>query len=75
MALLNVIRPEYAVVSCGAGNPYGHPHLAALQNFAAVGTTVYSTEKSGTVVMTTDGLTYSFNTSAALTLADAGDQG
>lgn len=74
MALLNIIKPEYVVVSCGADNPYGHPHLAALQNFAAVGATVYSTEKSGTVVMTTDGLTYSFNTSNALTLADAGDQ-
>lgn len=74
MALLSAIKPEYVVVSCGAGNLYGHPHIAALQNFASVGATVYSTEKSGTVVMTTDGLTYSFNTSNALTLADAGDQ-
>ena len=30
--------------------------------------------KSGTVVMTTDGITYSFNTDKALTTADAGDK-
>lgn len=74
MTLLNAVKPEYVVVSCGADNTYGHPHLAALQNFAAIGATAYSTEKSGTVIMTTDGLTYSFNTAAALTLADAADK-
>jgi beta-lactamase superfamily II metal-dependent hydrolase len=72
MTLLSVIKPEYVVVSCGVGNTYGHPHIEALQNFAAAGATVYGTEKSGTIVMTTDGATYSFSTSDALTLADAG---
>jgi len=75
MALLSVIKPEYVVVSCGAGNTYGHPHTQALENFASVGAVTYGTVKSGTVVMTTDGTTYSFNTSAALTLADAEDKG
>ena len=72
MALLSVIKPEYVVVSCGTGNTYGHPHAEALENFAAVGAKVFGTEKSGTVVMTTDGVTYSFNTAKTLTLADAG---
>ena len=74
MTLLSVIKPEYAVVSCGLGNTYGHPHLQALENFAAAGVTVYGTEKSGTIVMKTDGTTYSFNTAAALTAADAGNK-
>jgi competence protein ComEC len=75
MALLSAIKPEYVVVSCGAGNTYGHPHTQALENFASVGAVTYGTVKSGTVVMTTDGAAYSFNTSAALTLADAEDNG
>ena len=36
------------------------------------GTTVYGTGKSGTIILSTDGRTYSFNTDQALTLADAG---
>lgn len=74
MALLEAAKPEYVVVSCGKDNSYKHPHLQALENFAAVGATVYSTMTSGTVVMTTDGTTYSFNTDRALTAADAGDR-
>jgi competence protein ComEC len=57
MALLSVIKPEYVVVSCGTGNTYGHPHAEALENFAAGRRhRVFGTEKSGTVVMTTDGV-------------------
>ena len=48
----------------GAGTRY--------QRLFAAGTTVYGTGKSGTVVLTTDGWTYSFNTTQALTAADAG---
>lgn len=72
MTLLSAITPEYVVVSCGVGNTYGHPHAEALRNFAAVGAAVYGTEKSGTIILTTDGSTYSFNTADALTPADAG---
>ena len=42
------------------------------QRLFAAGTTVYGTGKSGTVVLTPDGWTYSFNTAQALTAADAG---
>lgn len=72
LSFLEEIRPEYVVISCGEGNSYGHPHLEALQNFADVGAVSYSTEKSGTVVMTTDGSSYWFNTDAALDEDDAG---
>ena len=69
---LEVIRPEYAVVSYKTGNTYGHPTAVVLQRLFDFGTTVYGTGKSGNVVLTTNGQAYSFNTNMALTLMDAG---
>ena len=69
---LDVIRPEYAVISYLVGNDYHHPAPSALRRLLACGATVYGTGKSGTVILTTDGVSYSFNTAAALTMADAG---
>ena len=69
---LQVVNPEYAVVSYLVGNSYHHPTLKALQRLFDQGTTVYGTGKSGSIILTTDGQTYAFNTDLALTLADAG---
>ena len=69
---LDVIQPEHAVVSYKLGNTYGHPTTGVLQRLFDCGTTVYGTGKSGTVVLTTNGQAYSFNTNMALTPADAG---
>ena len=71
-ALLSVIRPEYTVISCGQDNSYQHPHAAALRILLRYGT-VYSTAVSGTVVITTNGSTYSVSPGRPLTEADAGD--
>lgn len=49
------VRPQYAVISAGAGNEYGHPHRETLDLLAAAGVTVYRTDQSGTVVMYSDG--------------------
>ena len=67
-----MVNPEYAVVSYLVGNSYHHPTLKALQRLFDQGTTVYGTGKSGSIILTTDGQTYAFNTDLALTLADAG---
>lgn len=69
---LSVIKPEYAVISYKTGNSYHHPTPSALKRLFTAGATVYGTGKSGAVVLTTDGQKVSFNTSNALTLADAG---
>ena len=37
LAFLQAAAPQAVAVSCGLNNDYGHPHRAALQNFAAVG--------------------------------------
>lgn len=71
-AFLSVVKPEYAVASYKVGNKYHHPTADALQRLFDQGTIVYGTGKSGSIVLTTDGSTYSFNTDQALTLSDAG---
>ena len=69
---LDRITPEYAVISYGRGNEYHHPAPSALRRLLNCGAEVYGTGKSGTVVLTTDGRDCSFNTTDALTMADAG---
>ena len=70
---LDRINPECVIISAGLGNVYNHPHHAALQRLIDTGATVYGTQKDGTITMSTDGNTYSVTATAALTLADAGD--
>jgi|AGTN01.2.fsa_nt_gi Predicted hydrolase (metallo-beta-lactamase superfamily) len=53
-AFLDVIDCEYAVISCGAGNSYGHPKQATLDKLSARNTTVYRTDLQGTVTLTID---------------------
>ena len=71
-AFLDRIKPEYVIISAGLDNPYGHPHIESLQRFADIGATVYGTFRSGNIILTTNGDTYSFNTEANLTINDTG---
>ena len=73
-AFLNVVRPEVVIISAGAGNTYGHPHFEALQRFSNIGATVYGTFRDGTIVVNSDGRTYSIDAKTPLTLNDAGDK-
>ena len=59
---LNVIRPETAIYSAAAGNSYGHPHKETLINLDNVGAKIYGTDVQGTIVITTDGKTYTVQT-------------
>jgi competence protein ComEC len=45
------LRPEVVVVSAGAGNSYGHPHLEALRLYEAVGAEVYRTDVLGNITI------------------------
>ena len=49
LAFLQAVAPQAVAVSCGLNNDYGHPHRAALQNFAAVGAEVYQTDLQGSL--------------------------
>ncbi len=54
-ALLDVIEPGYAVISCGAGNPYGHPHDSTIKRLSVYTDRIYRTDLCGTIVFESDG--------------------
>lgn len=63
-AILNAVNPKYAVISCGAGNKYGHPHRETLQRFASRNIEVYRTDTQGTVIAYTDGINITWSCGA-----------
>ncbi|MGB3921660.1 MAG: ComEC/Rec2 family competence protein [Minisyncoccia bacterium] len=52
-----ITTPEYAVISAGRDNMYGHPHEEVLDNLRRVGAKILSTAELGTIVFKTDGKT------------------
>lgn len=52
---LAAVQPEFAVISCGSNNSYGHPHDNTLKRLDDVGAKVYRTDINGTVTVSTDG--------------------
>lgn len=59
---LRDIMPEYAVISVGEGNSYGHPSQDTLSRLRDADCTVYRTDRQGTVVAVSDGKQISFTT-------------
>nr|WP_225937566.1 ComEC/Rec2 family competence protein [Myxococcus sp. RHSTA-1-4] len=56
-AFLAAVNPKAAVISCGAGNDYGHPTLEALERLEVAGAHVFRTDQDGEVVAVSDGTT------------------
>ena len=50
--LLSYIRPEYTVISLGAGNDYGHPHKEPMERLQQYCSKIYRTDQSGNVTFT-----------------------
>lgn len=55
---LNAVLPEFAVISCGANNEYGHPHEEPLSRLRDEGADTYRTDLMGTIVIQSDGANY-----------------
>ncbi len=62
---LEAVSPSAAIISCGAGNSYGHPHEETLRTLDLLGIETYRTDQDGTVTVTTDGTTYQIQTAAS----------
>lgn len=52
---LDAIDAEIAVISCGAGNKYGHPNQPVLDRYEQHDMTVYRTDLEGTIVFVSNG--------------------
>ena len=59
---LNAVLPEMGVISCGAGNKYGHPHEETLSILRDAGVDVYRTDLQGTITISSDGQNYTVGT-------------
>ena len=55
--LLKALTPTYVAISCGKGNPYGHPMQQVLDRIAAVGARACRTDREGSLVFVSDGKT------------------
>ncbi|OHA91680.1 MAG: hypothetical protein A2758_00860 [Candidatus Zambryskibacteria bacterium RIFCSPHIGHO2_01_FULL_49_18] len=49
------VTPEFAVISAGKDNTYGHPHKEVLNILNRVGSKIFSTAEKGTIKFETDG--------------------
>jgi competence protein ComEC len=53
--LLTYIRPEYAIISAGKDNTYGHPNIETLERLQKYAKEIVSTIDRGTISFRTDG--------------------
>ena len=52
---LDIAEPDYAVISCGAGNSYGHPEDITLEKLEKYTDKIYRTDLNGSVIFESDG--------------------
>ena len=60
---LRQIAPQYAVISVGKGNSYGHPTETVLSRLRDADVTTFRTDLQGDIICTSDGQTVSFQVS------------
>ena len=52
---LKAISPDYAVITCGVDNEYGHPHIETLDRLDKFGIDYFRTDQDGHIVFYSDG--------------------
>ncbi len=57
------VMPTYAVISCGKGNSYGHPHDEVLSRLRDADVTLFRTDLQGDITCTSNGSSVSFSVS------------
>ncbi len=68
-SFLDLVKPKAAIISVGSGNDYGHPSNKVLSRLQSAGAKIYRTDEQGTIIVTTDGSTYSINASPSTSIA------
>jgi competence protein ComEC len=53
--LLDAWHPQIALISCGRGNPFGHPASEVVARLEAAGAAIYRTDRDGAITVDTDG--------------------
>lgn len=64
-AFLNKVQPDYAVISCGKDNSYGHPDEAVLKRLEKLQVPIWRTDEAGTITARGDGKSLLFSTEKA----------
>jgi competence protein ComEC len=59
---LQTVDPEYAVISVGKNNSFGHPHEEIIQRLLFYGSKIYRTDEQGAIVFKTNGSTITVDT-------------
>ena len=72
---LQAVHPQYAVISVGADNDYGHPTEAALNRLSACGIPVYRTDLLGEIIAVSDGKTVTITSASNAASQTAGSYG
>lgn len=62
IGFLQAVAPEYAVISVGKNNRYGHPHGDTIKRLLMQNSKIYRTDQHGAIVFRTDGKTLAVET-------------
>lgn len=62
ISFLNKVHPQYAVISVGAGNDYGHPTAAVLNRLSSMGISICRTDVQGEITAISNGAAVAFAT-------------
>lgn len=71
---LEIVNPEIAIYSAGVDNSYGHPHREVIDRLHKMNISVYGTSQNGTIVIKTDGISYSIEVSEKTEINEANEQ-
>ena len=63
--LINKLKPEVALISCGLANKHGHPGQSTLDNLTALGTHIFRTDLMGELTVVSNGKSVSVATEHA----------
>ena len=64
-SFISKVSPKHAIISCGTGNSYGHPHAETMKTLQSSGTKIYRTDESGTIIVSSSGNEITVNKKAS----------